>query len=944
MRPQKATGILDRLETSGPGGSPLIDSDARERIENLARLCPVYRNLLERYPEYVVWLEEPENRDESFRFSAFQSVWEESYGPALKRVEDRLAGLRKFRRQMSLRIAYRDLGGFATMGETFEELTLLADFCLGEIVGFISREREGHLGRPWDEEADRPARFCVLALGKLGGRELNFCSDLDLIYLFDGKGHCKKGDRSTSMTNEEYFTRLCREITAGLQAQTEDGFLYNVDLRLRPEGSSGPIVRSLVAMESYYYLAGQTWEQLALLRARPVAGNLSLGNELLESIHSFRYPRHAPPSLLSEVAGVKLRTEKEVVGYENLANDIKSGHGGIREIEFFVQTLQLLNAGKNPFLQTNSTREAIERLFRYELIDERTRDLLNEAYHFLRRLEHRLQMREERQTHAMPVGRSERGALALSLGFEERIEFETYLGNLREGVREIYLTMFSEDAPEEEIQEWSLFLSGLEPSPSIAGKLRNWFGRSARRPEARLRNLVMGAPGNLITREHLLLFLDLSDQFDSALGPLAEPLGTLERITNFAQRYGARKEFFKSCHLNPLLFRALSLLFDRSDFIYELLCRYPEILEEIFATGLRRHKESREIEREIGHLTDETDFSRWLWLYVKAEQVRLAIAELLGACSPLDIEDQLTTLADAVLRILLRRSGLDGRIAIVALGKLGAREMTFGSDLDLLLVAGKEEDASVLAELARRFLRGLSYREPQGRIFDLDLRLRPHGRDGPLVTKIDALDRYHRSVAHTWERQVLLRARPVCGPPEVAQQFDEFREELLFRRPITGDDIREIDAMRRRIEREKTNPDRPELSFKAGPGGLLDMEFIAQIYQLRYGPESPPLRSANTRSALSILIAEELIPRDRGQVLLENYEFLRRVELCLRRASNRPLSRIDTSRGQERSLPIWLGFPETEGFWEGYTNRMKVNREIYESLIALVGKSDGFLD
>ena len=944
MRRQKATGILDRLEARGPVGTPQIDSGARERIENLAGLCPVYRNLLGRYPEYISWLEEPENRDESFRFSAFQSIWEESYGFALKTVEGRLAALRKFRRQMSLRIAYRDLGGFATMEETFEELTLLADFCLGEIVGFISRSKEGHWGRPWDEEADRPARFCVLALGKLGGRELNFCSDLDLIYLFDGKGYCRKGDRLTSMSNEEYFTRLFREITAGLQEQTEDGFLYNVDLRLRPEGGGGPIVRSLAAMENYYYSAGQTWEQLAFLKARSVAGNLSLGNELLESIHSFRYPRHAPPSLLSEVAGVKLRTEKEVVGYENLANDIKSGHGGIREIEFFVQTLQLLNAGKNPFLQTNSTLEAIERLFRYELIDERSRNLLNEAYHFLRRVEHRLQMREERQTHAMPAGRSERGTLALSLGFEEVLEFETYLEDLRKGVREIYLAMFSEDAREEEIQEWTLFLSGLEPSPGIEGKLRKWFGQRARKPETRLRNLVMGAPGNLITREHLLLFLDLSDQFDSALQPLAEPLRTLEHITNFAQRYGARKEFFKSCHLNPLLFRALTLLFDRSDFVYDLLCRNPEILEEIFATGLRSHKEGREIEREIGHLGDESDFSRWLWLYVKAEQVRLAIAELLGACSALDTEDQLTILADAVLKVLLRRSGLADRIAVVALGKLGAREMTFGSDLDLLLVAGKDLDAAVQADPARRFLRGLTHREPQGRIFDLDLRLRPHGRDGPLVTKIDALATYHRTVAHTWERQVLLRARPVCGPPEVAQQFDEFRERLLFENPIRGDDIREIDAMRRRIEREKTKSDRPELSFKAGPGGLLDMEFVAQIYQLRYGPKFPLLRSASTRSALSFLIAEQLIPSDRGRVLLENYEFLRRVELYLRRASNRPLSRIDTRRGQERSLPIWLGYQDTERFWKGYASRMKVNRSIYESLIDQVRKSVRFSD
>ena len=926
--------LLDLHRDEGRNGvDRAIDGEGMQRLDHLADFSPVYRNLLRRYPKYLPWLEDPNNRDETFRFSAFDSIWEKDYKPSFTRAKEELAALQRFRRQMSLRIAYRELNGFGTIDESLFELTLLAEFCLGKVLALTIGQWEKNLGQPWDEDIGQPAKFCILGLGKFGGRELNFCSDLDLIYLFEGRGHCRKHNRRTRIGNEEYFARLCKDITSNLQERTEEGFLFNVDLRLRPEGDSGLIVRSLSAMENYYFSAGQTWERLALIKARPVAGDLALGDELFEGLNSFRYPRYPPPSLLSEVAGVKLRIEKEMIGFNNLDTDIKSGHGGIREIEFFVQALQLRHAGRNPFLQANSTLEAIERLSRYDLIASPLEVFLNEAYRFLRKVEHRLQIREERQTHTLPSDAEESEPLARSLGFEREEEFAKHLGEMRSRVRENYLDLFKRDSMEEEIQEWTLFLSGGDSSSGIRDKLKEWFGDGADERESRLRKLVLGAPGNLITREHLVLFMELSKQFKEVLRPLANPLPTLERITQFAERYGARKEFFKTCQLNPQLFQALSLLFDRSEFIYELLCRYPEILEEIFATGLRRRKGIHQIEREISHLAHESDFTKWLWLYVKAEQVRLAIAELLGACDELETEEQLTDLADAVLSHLLKQFGLDEALVIVGMGKFGAREMSFGSDLDLLLLSGDDFDAGARGSELQNLLQIITYREPQGRIFDLDLRLRPHGKDGPLVTKTGAFSKYHRSGAHTWERQILTRARVVAGNKGLAERFSEIRDQLLYAKPITGREIGEINTMRLRIENEKAKSDLPQFAFKAGPGGILDIEFLTQIFQLKHGAEMPPFRSANTRKTLNLMIQEELMDRKSGLQLLENYEFLRKIELYLRRSINRSVSVIDGDTNQLKTLSTWLGFRRHEEFWKEHTSRMRTNRKNYEKLI-----------
>ena len=468
--PAPSGGFREQLRQENPGWTePALPPEAWARFERLADASPLYARLLRQHPDYCPWLEEPQNRDTDYRYQALRHEWRKFTGATggdLSHDETCLGALRRWRRKMTLRIAYRDINGLATPAVTVAEITRLGEFCLRECHLLATRQWTRRHGEPWDEQLAKPARFCVLGLGKLGGQELNFSSDIDLIYLYEGEGHCRRDGQAGSFTNVEFFTKVAETITGQLQAQTADGFLFRVDVRLRPEGAFGPLVRSLAGLEHYYAAAGQTWERMALIKARPVAGDLTLGAELLESLQAFRYPRHPPPSLLAEIAAMKVRTEQEVVGRKALARDVKSGHGGIREIEFVAQAFQLLHAGRYPFLQTHATTAALEQLVRYELMPPAEATFLLEAYWFLRRVEHAIQMREEHQVHSLPEDPAEIAAIARTLGFVAVAEFQNRLDAIRRRVRRTYQGLFRGEEGDREFQEWWEFFTTPRVPPS----------------------------------------------------------------------------------------------------------------------------------------------------------------------------------------------------------------------------------------------------------------------------------------------------------------------------------------------------------------------------------------------------------------------------------------------------------------------------------------------
>lgn len=904
-----------------------------KRLERLRATSPLYAHLLDQEPEYADWLEDSAHHDVTFNTGAFLEQWKRMATlDADSRPIFDLRTLQRFRRKMSMRIAYREINELATPIESFQELTLLAEFCLRQLLDTLYARWCERLGVPTNPETGKPNRYCVLGLGKFGGRELNFCSDLDLIYFIDTDGVCVKNGRETRTTSSEWYGRFLREFSAMLSERSEHGFLYNLDLRLRPEGDSGPLVRTFNGMANYYWTAGQTWERLALIKARPVAGDKSLGLELLEELNPFRYPRFPPPNLLKEVAGVKIRTEKEVLGDTRLELDIKSGFGGIREIEFSIQALQLINGGKNPFLQSGSTLEALAQMQRYGVFDTKKAYFLHDAYLFLRLVENRLQMRQEAQCHALPESATERETLAASLGFDSFDALQKRLQPLREQVRGYYRELFKESPIEEKIQDWTLYLGGKPASPEIESKLLEWFGPNEENRDERLRNFALGNARHLVTREQVQLFLDVSDNFDTILPTLAWPLRTLERVGKFAESYGARKQFFKAS-ANIGFFKALCLLFDRSTFLFELLCQHPGIMEELLYEAPKRQKLVEEIRSEIDHLPKGEKFLHFLWLYVKAEQVRIAMGETLFDLPPESVELNLSRLAEATVQVVLENVDPEGELCVVALGKFGGQELSFGSDLDLLILGGGD-DTSRQIRKAQQFQKSMQYSEALGPIYEVDLRLRPHGKDGPLVTTLSSLRAYHTGGGgQLWERQLLTRARVLAGNEQLGREFVDTVESILFSESLTTEQIKTIWDMRLRVEKEKAKTNPPERCFKAGPGGLLDVEFLAQILYLWKGKEIPPLRTANTRNQLNQATAHEILSQETASQLLIHYNFLRRVEMHLRRTRFQGESELPSDPRRQAALAHWMGFASPDELLARLLEVMQQNRAAFQGFL-----------
>ncbi len=911
-----------------------------ERIERLSAWSPLYANLLKQNPALADWLESAEGApDRAYTRRDFQSAWASDFSSGTTPAEPAALAkvLRRFRRRMSLRIAYRDLNGLSTVPESLSELSLLAEFCLETLLRSCQGYWENKMGLPWDEEGERPARLCVLALGKFGGGELNFCSDIDLIFFFDGEGRCRKNGQETGRTNQECFVRVCQELTARLQERDEHGFLYNADLRLRPQGDSGPLVPSLQGLENYYYVSGQVWERLALIKARAVAGDLGLGDELFERINPFRYPRHPPPFLLEGIAGVKIRIEKEVVGQNALRDHLKSGYGGIREIEFFVQALQMINGGKNPFVHTPNTLSAIDQLERYQLLGNEQASFLRRSYLSLRRLENQLQMRREQQTHVLPPDSDKKAweLWARIWGHGEPGNLRAWLDELREGVRRNYEELFKESDTERQIQDWTLLLTGQNASEAIHQSLERWFGGEAtgKAPDA-LRNFVLGDRRGILSREQVTLFLNLSQSFDELLPELATPLETLEKVAQFGKAYGAPRQFFKTCADNPRMFRSLTLLFDRSDFVFQLLRHRPEIIEEVLGPRFETDKSVAEHLNEIALLPQSDEaFPGWLWLYVKAEQVRLTVRDLLSGAAGRERcrGQELGRLADAAVIASLRHLGLEDRLCVVALGKFGSGELTFGSDLDLIVLGETATDPGLTRHVTQ-WTKLLGHGGPLGRTYEVDLRLRPHGQDGPLIVTPHSLRAYFSGGgARFWERMAQTRSRLVTGPAPLREAFESFREERIFNAPVSEEDLAEIGRMRQRIETEKGKVTPPERAFKAGRGGLVDLEFLAQRYQLTHGAQHSELRHGTTRELLERLGELEILPREAVADLSGCHRFLRDVEHTLRRYRNTSASVLDPALYGR--LAVWLGEPDAGAFAERLRAVMDTTRRLVRQWI-----------
>lgn len=875
------------------------------------------------------------------------------------------AALRQFKQRETLRIAARDLARLGHVVDITRELSDLADVCIAAtyelcLAGWIER-----LGQPWHLDPDgrwHPTPFCVLGMGKLGGQELNYSSDVDVLFVYAEEGHVFRtpplpGDPPKGLANHQFFKRLAEGIVAEIGRLTPDGMLYRIDLRLRPEGAAGPLARSLASYENYYWQWGQTWERMMLIKTRPVAGDPTLAGEFLEMVQPFRYPRSLSRQAVDDIAGMKDRIEQEVVRTDEIDRNVKLGRGGIREIEFVAQTLQILNAGRHPFLAQTQTLPTLDKLVDYHLLSPAQAQTLARAYVFLRDIEHRLQMENGLQTHTLPAERLPRERLARLMGFPNLREFESALDTHRQGVRETYTALLKIDA-----QPPSVPLPNLDAGPA---PWRDFLARhSFRDPEKALRltrAFVLGPGfGHVSTRTQgfardlLARFLALCPQpapqgspvppdppdGDPAARTLSDPDRVLARLDSFIQAYGARALLFETWASNPSLFDLLVLVFDRSEFLAETAIRSPDLVDELVLSGfLSRVKSAPQTLKDLRHGRNDADQRLWLRRYHQTELMRIGLRDILGLANSEQNLAELTALADAslqyALETALRHSTLaDSPIAVIGLGKLGGAELTYGSDLDVLFVADNTpQRLPDLQRVAAHLIDLLASPTDLGVAFKLDVRLRPDGNHGPLVNTLKSYEDYYRLRAQLWEIQALTRSRPVAGNNALGQRFlraaaalTDFRSSnaAAARQPNW---IAEIAQMRLRIERERTPKGKERLALKTGPGGLVDAEFIAQTLCLEHGWLEP-----NTLKALETARHSRALKPADAEALIANYRRLRRIEAILRRWSYEGETELPDDPAPLYRVAVRCGFTRSESLIEAVDRYRHTIRSVYQKV------------
>jgi glutamate-ammonia-ligase adenylyltransferase len=885
-----------------------------------------------------------------------------------------LAEIRRFKQKEMFRIGARDL---AQLGKTFEiigEISDVADVCLDAVWRTCYRQLSTRHGEPWHQDADgrwRRTAGCVLGLGKLGGHELNYSSDVDVMFVYSEEGKAftgGPGDGSRSgagITNHQFFNRLAEAFIAEVGRLTPDGRLYRIDLRLRPEGDTGPLTRSLAGFENYYAQWGQTWERMMLIKARGVAGDGALAAEFLETIQPFRFPRSVNENVLREVAGMKHRIETEVVRTGELERNVKLGRGGIREVEFVVQSQQLLHAGRQPFLQDPQTLGCLEKLAQYELLHPKETRLLADAYVFLRDVEHRLQMEANLQTHTIPASRHARERLARLMGFSKLQLFEQGRQTHTNNVRQIFDRLLKGSNEDAEIErpfptvfegaeeEWKRILAEnrFRDVDKALRMLREFIeGPGYVHVSPRTRELAMQLvprllypggvhppSGDATTRDR-----NVNAAPRDGRAPLSDPDRVVTRLDAFISAYGARATLFELWNRNPAIFGMLVLLFDRSEFLAELAIRVPDLVDELVTSGrLQQRKTAAETLRDLRHGLDDADQHVWLRRYHQAELMRIGLRDLLSLADFEQYMVELSALADASLQyalaVVLRRHKL-GRppFAIVGLGKLGGAEIDYGSDLDLIFVAdSKSKYPAKLAPLAIEVMDLLSRRTADGMVFHTDARLRPDGEKGLLVNTLGAYETYYRQRAELWEIQALSRSRVIAGDLKVSKQFQQLAGRLTnFRSPsrplhaFTPDWRKKIHQMRMRIEKERTPHGKDALAIKTGAGGLMDAEFIAQTLCLEHGWEEPNTLHALERGCEVCVLpdAEKLIP---------NYRELRRVEGILRRWSYEGETVLPDDPAPYYRVSVRCGFESAETFSEALANCRRSIRDVYSKVFAV---------
>lgn len=817
--------------------------------------------------------------------------------------------LRLYRKREVVRIALLDILGRADIETCARQLSLLAEALIDAADRHVAAQLALRFGPPTAAPGGRPAEYAVIGMGKLGGGELNFSSDVDLIFVWRGEGRTRpEGEeggpapatRARSLPNEQFFQRRASETIALLSAPSPEGIVYRVDVRLRPDGRVGALVRSLEAVQLYYESFAAPWERQALLRARPVAGDPDLGSDFLTQVRPHAFRKYVDMvevnDTLFAVQSMRRQAREPYRDAETLARHLKQRPGGIRDIEFLVQLILMLYGGQYPEIRVEGTLPALRRIHQSGLLTPGDYAGLVEAYTLLRKVEHRLQMDEDRQVYSLPADPEGLATLAWRLGFKSGLDLTEGLDAACRIVEGMLAEIFGRHFVQEDV---GLFLSpqpGHAPGERGAERLAELgFSHSARALELCGQLARDDAQPYLAAKLHRLAGRLLPRLLDY-LRTEPDPDTGLLYFCRIALAAPSRVAFLESLLQNPGSLRLLSTLASASPFLCELLERFPGTLDLLldsrwFSQEPTLPELSRQFEESPGEEAAAETHAGYLALF----GARYLLGLDSGAATMQRLSDLAQIMVQRLFRNVLEREfpGLSPGscgVALFGLGKLGGRELNFGSDLDLIFVYGSGspmlgESAAGAGQAVQRFcgevIREFSRAGWSGSRYEVDARLRPFGSQSPLAVSLPAARRYYAEQAGTWERLALLRARCLAGDARVADDFMAIVRAFTLGGGLRPEDLDDIEAMRARIEREKT-----KARLKAGRGGLLDVEFLAQVAQLLFGAQLPQLVSPQTHTTLRGLLYSKLLSEQEYGELVTSFYFLRDVENSLRIVGN----------------------------------------------------------
>ncbi|HUD88993.1 MAG TPA: bifunctional [glutamine synthetase] adenylyltransferase/[glutamine synthetase]-adenylyl-L-tyrosine phosphorylase [Xanthobacteraceae bacterium] len=799
--------------------------------------------------------------------------------------------LRRMKAEAALLIALADIGGVWPVPRVTGALTAVAEMALGAAVHHLLRDavRRGKLKPADASHPERGSGYIVLAMGKMGGHELNFSSDIDLMVFFD-EAAAKLTEHVEPMS---FYVRLTRDLVKLLQERTPDGYVFRVDLRLRPDPSSTQIAMSTEAALDYYESRGQNWERAALIKARPCVGDVAAGDTLIRALSPFIWRKYLDYATVADVHAMKQQIHA-YRGHGEIAvegHNIKLGRGGIREIEFFAQTQQLIAGGRHPELRGRETVATLAALAAGGWIDAAARDALTEAYYFLRRVEHRLQMVADAQTHTLPSDPDALAAFARFLGYRNRDEFAAILlAHLRE-VEQHYVKLF-ERASDLLAEQQNLSFAPGETESVTLDRLAQMGFRQPREVAAAVRRWQAAQYRALRgerARDYLIELLPLIlDQFARAEHPDA----AFAAFDRFLAGLRAGGRFLSLLRQNPELMRFIALILGVAPRLADILAQNPHLIDALidpsFFGALPDEKQLEvELIRALGETRGYEDVLDAIRLFGQQHMFLIGARILSGSVSAEAAGEVFARLADVLIRAVHRKVEEDfavthGRIrgqqtAILALGRLGAREMTANSDLDLIVIYDFDQDtpssdgkrplygAQYFARLTQRLISALTVQTNYGALYQVDMRLRPSGRSGPLATQIDGFLSYQEREAWTWEHMALTRARAVSGPPAFIARIDAVIQQALRRKRDARAVATDVVDMRGAIAKEKGDANPWDLKYAAG--GLVDIEFTGQYLQLVHAAATPEILDTSTARMLDKAARLNLLATEDAEVL-----------------------------------------------------------------------------